>query len=81
MAFYRDMRGPLPPVAKPLPVIYSDRDGGWIAGPPDPPVVSIFLLGDVTLRQEGFGWGVDGVGVGRVEGDSEESGLLWTATL
>ncbi|CAM9535262.1 unnamed protein product [Ectocarpus sp. 4 AP-2014] len=47
------MRGPLPPFTKPLPVFFSDLHGGWIAGPPDPPVVSIFLLGDVRLRQEG----------------------------
>ncbi|CAM9734990.1 unnamed protein product, partial [Ectocarpus sp. 8 AP-2014] len=53
LAHDRRMRGPLPPFTKPLPVFFSDLHGGWIAGPPDPPVVSIFLLGDVRLRQEG----------------------------
>ncbi|CAB1113105.1 unnamed protein product [Ectocarpus sp. CCAP 1310/34] len=53
LAHDRRMRGPLPPFTKPLPVFFSDQHGGWIAGPPDPPVVSIFLLGDVRLRQEG----------------------------
>lgn len=44
----------LPPPAKPLPVFFSERQGGWVVGPADPPKVQIFLLGDVTLRQEGF---------------------------
>lgn len=48
----RSMRGGLPPAAKPLPVLFSEREGGWVVGPADPPMASIFLLGDVTLRQE-----------------------------
>ena len=91
VAHEREMRGPLPRAAKPLPIFFSDRHGGWVAGPPDPPVVSIFLLGDVILRQEGFGWGVgDGgggvgggvVGCGRERDEGvEESGMLWSSTL
>lgn len=62
----RVLRGPLPPIVKPLPVVFSERDGGWVTGPPDPPVVTVFLLGDVVLRQEdpGFGWGSSGSGSG-----------------
>ncbi|CAN0431002.1 unnamed protein product, partial [Laminaria digitata] len=51
-AFCGTMRGPLPLAATPLPVFFCERQGGWVAGPPDPPTVSIFLLGEVTLRQE-----------------------------
>ncbi|CAM9565027.1 unnamed protein product [Scytosiphon promiscuus] len=86
LAYYHELRGPLPPITKPLPIFYSDRDGGWTVAPPDPPIVSIFLLGDVTLRQEGFGWGVGGGvgGVGGCEGesdrDSDESEVLWSST-
>ena len=36
---------------------FCERQGGWVAGPPDPPTVSIFLLGEVTLRQESFALG------------------------
>lgn len=65
-AYDRMLRGPLPPIVKPLPVVFSDRDGGWVTGPPDPAVVSVFLLGDVVLRKEnrGCGWGGDGSGEG-----------------
>lgn len=78
------MRGPLPAEAKPLPVFYSDRYGGYIVGPPDPPMVTIFLLGDVTLRQEEFGWGDGGGGAAGCDDDfgqdSEERGLLWSSS-
>lgn len=47
------IRGGVPPAAKPLPVLYSEREGGWVVGPADPPMVFIFLLGAVMLRQEG----------------------------
>ena len=65
-AYDRLLRGPLPPIVKPLPVVFSERDGGWVTGPPDPPVVTIFLLGDVVLRQEEqeLGWGGGGGGGG-----------------
>lgn len=57
------LRGGVPEPAKPLPVLYSEREGGWIVGPGEPPTVSIFLLGEVLLRQEGFGTGfVPGAG-------------------
>lgn len=61
------MRGGLPPVRKPLPVFFSEREGGWTVGPSDPAVVSIFLLGEVTLRPEG----VCGRGGGTAGGDSD----------
>lgn len=54
LAHHRSICGGLPPPAKPLPVFFSERQGGWVVGPADPPKVQIFLLGDVTLRQEGF---------------------------
>lgn len=71
----RAMRGPLPPVVEPLPVLFSDRHGGWVVGAPDPAVVPVFLLGDVVLRpeEEGPGWGGDG-GDGGGFGDSGEGG-------
>eukprot|EP00752_Nemacystus_decipiens_P007584 g6776.t1 len=76
-AYDRMLRGPLPPIVKPLPVVYSEPDGGWIVGPPDPPVVSVFLLGDVVLRTEDreHGWaaagggGSGGMGLGEAEED------------
>lgn len=52
VAHCREMKGPLPPPARPLPIRYSEQEGGWTVGPADPPTVSIFLLGEVTLRQE-----------------------------
>ncbi|CAN0359176.1 unnamed protein product [Ascophyllum nodosum] len=60
-AYHRSIRGGLPPPAKPLPVFFSERQGGWIVGPADPPKVVVFLLGEVALRQEGFapGGGVE----------------------
>lgn len=54
LAHHHSIRSGLPPPAKPLPVFFSERQGGWVVGPADPPKVQIFLLGDVTLRQEGF---------------------------
>ncbi|CAM9827029.1 unnamed protein product [Pylaiella littoralis] len=72
-AHSRAMSAPLPPEAKPLPLLFSERHGGWVACPPDPPVVSIFLLGDVTLREEGFGWDGDGGS----DGDGGDIGDYW----
>lgn len=59
-AFCSRIHGPLPVMTKPLPVFFCERLGGWVAGPPDPPTVSIFLLGEVTLRQETFALGSEG---------------------
>ena len=87
-AYDRMLRGPLPPIVKPLPLLFSEREGGWVVGPPDPPVVSVFLLGDVVLRQEegedhrGYGWGGNGaaeVGVDLGVGEAEGGGG-WGAT-
>ena len=71
------MRGPLPPLTTPLPVFFCERQGGWVVGPPDPPTVSIFLLGEVTLRQEGFGVGS---AVGVEEGGGVGGGNSWAPT-
>lgn len=65
------MRGGLPPAAKPLPVLYSEREGGWIVGPADPPTISVFLLGEVTLRQEGACSSVGRLTGGADSGDNQ----------
>lgn len=75
-AYCGEMRGVLPPLTKPLPLFYSEREGGWVVGPADPPTVPIFLLGDVTLRQEGVLSGLGGV-----EEEEEEEDDRWVRNI
>lgn len=64
-AHCRAMRGGVPPSAKPLPVLYNEREGGWVVGTAERPTANIFLLGDVLLKQEGY---VGGAGLGGGDG-------------
>lgn len=47
-----EMRGPMPPEFTPVPVVYSPQQGGWVFAPMKNPTVTMFLLGEVRLRQE-----------------------------
>lgn len=38
---------------QPLPLVHSESDGGWIARVPEPPMATVFLLGQVALVSRG----------------------------